>query len=95
MPDGAVYVGRPGIFGNPWDLENYGDRSIVLFRRWLDGRMSQREMSEKWLHLTHSLPYARQRLLSNLNTLRGKDLACWCKEGTPCHADILLELANQ
>ena len=27
--------------------------------------------------------------------LRGKDLACWCKEGTPCHADILLKIANQ
>lgn len=26
--------------------------------------------------------------------LRGKDLACFCKEGSPCHADILLELAN-
>jgi hypothetical protein len=25
--------------------------------------------------------------------LRGKNLACWCKEG-PCHADVLLELAN-
>lgn len=29
-----------------------------------------------------------------LDALRGKDLACWCKEGAPCHADILLELAN-
>jgi hypothetical protein len=29
-----------------------------------------------------------------LDGLRGKDLACWCKEGAPCHADILLELAN-
>jgi len=27
--------------------------------------------------------------------LRGKNLACWCKPGTPCHADLLLELANQ
>lgn len=26
--------------------------------------------------------------------LRGKDLACWCKPGAPCHADVLLELAN-
>lgn len=27
-------------------------------------------------------------------TLRGKHLACWCRPGTPCHADVLLELAN-
>lgn len=26
--------------------------------------------------------------------LRGKNLACWCKPGEPCHADILLEMAN-
>lgn len=26
--------------------------------------------------------------------LRGKDLSCWCPPGKPCHADILLELAN-
>ena len=26
--------------------------------------------------------------------LRGKDLVCACKLGEPCHADVLLELAN-
>ena len=27
--------------------------------------------------------------------LRGKNLACWCKLTDPCHADVLLEIANQ
>jgi hypothetical protein len=26
--------------------------------------------------------------------LAGKDLACWCPLDKPCHADVLLELAN-
>lgn len=26
--------------------------------------------------------------------LRGKDLACWCPLDQPCHADVLLKLAN-
>ena len=26
--------------------------------------------------------------------LRGKNLACWCKPGEACHADVLLEIAN-
>ncbi|MGN6417770.1 MAG: DUF4326 domain-containing protein [Pseudobacter sp.] len=30
-----------------------------------------------------------------LEELKGKNLACWCKEGSPCHADVLLELANK
>jgi hypothetical protein len=27
--------------------------------------------------------------------LRGHDLACWCPLDQPCHADVLLELANR
>jgi hypothetical protein len=30
-----------------------------------------------------------------IEPLRGKNLACWCKPGSPCHADVLLELANK
>ena len=29
-----------------------------------------------------------------LGELRGHDLACWCPLDQPCHADVLLELAN-
>lgn len=27
--------------------------------------------------------------------LAGKDLACWCPESQPCHADVLLGIANE
>lgn len=27
--------------------------------------------------------------------LRGRDLACWCPLDQPCHADVLLEVANR
>jgi hypothetical protein len=26
--------------------------------------------------------------------LAGKNLACWCRLDQPCHADVLLEIAN-
>jgi len=26
--------------------------------------------------------------------LRGKNLACWCRQSQPCHADVLLHLVN-
>lgn len=32
--------------------------------------------------------------LGKVATLRGKNLACWCRPGAPCHADTLLQLAN-
>ena len=30
----------------------------------------------------------------SIDELRGHDLACWCPLDQPCHADVLLELAN-
>jgi hypothetical protein len=35
----------------------------------------------------------RPDLLALLPDLRGKDLICWCAP-KPCHADVLLRLAN-
>jgi hypothetical protein len=29
------------------------------------------------------------------SALRGKNLACWCPLDQPCHADVLLEIANR
>lgn len=37
----------------------------------------------------------RRGLAHDLEELRGKNLACWCPLDEPCHADILLELANK
>lgn len=34
-----------------------------------------------------------ERWFNGIEELRGKDLVCWCAP-KPCHADILLELAN-
>ena len=38
---------------------------------------------------------SRAHLTLDLSELRGKDLACWCPLDQPCHADVLLELANR
>lgn len=32
--------------------------------------------------------------LPDMAPLRGKNLACWCPADQPCHADVLLDLAN-
>lgn len=37
----------------------------------------------------------RALILSRLPELRGHDLCCWCKPGEPCHADVLIRMANQ
>ena len=86
MLEGAVSVTRPGRFGNPYPVgAEYEDK----------GRRIGIVTPETCLPFFRL--YAEQRLAMDaewLEPLRGKDLACWCKEG-PCHADILLELANR
>lgn len=33
--------------------------------------------------------------VKDVGELRGRDLVCWCPLDQPCHADVLLELANR
>jgi hypothetical protein len=44
----------------------------------------------EWIEGPHSTITAE-----DLESLRGKDLCCWCPLDGPCHADVLLELANR
>jgi len=50
-------------------------------------RHSQRLDAVAWF-TTHVAPAL------DVSELRGKNLACWCPLDQPCHADVLLELAN-
>lgn len=53
-----------------------------------DAAMAVRWFGEDVAILLKSQPDA-------LAPLRGKDLACWCRIGEPCHADVLLKAANE
>lgn len=102
MPDGAVYVGRPTVFGNPWPVDGAHaglfkpDLAPGLyakeFRAWLECDSAD----ESSVHAIYrTLAVRRREILRRLPELRGKDLACWCPLGAVCHADVLLELANR
>lgn len=94
MPPNTLYVGRPTRYGNPFPLDVYGDQALVLYARWLRGEMSIHEMSTLSYYGDPRISLGTMRRDVKPHHLRGKDLACFCKEGAPCHADILLELAN-
>ena len=49
------------------------------------------ELFRTWL--TGSMLSAQNRR-AEIEELRGKNLACWCGPDQPCHADVLLDLAN-
>jgi hypothetical protein len=55
---------------------------VDAYRALLEGR-------KHWGH-----PIPMNYPVPDLAPLRGKNVACWCKPGAPCHADVLLELAN-
>jgi hypothetical protein len=82
MPEGAVYVGRPSRWGNPH------------FSRWSTTR-PQRAVAAFRSDLRDHEARDAAAFDRWLAPLRGHDLACWCPLDQPCHADVLLELANR
>lgn len=82
MPENTVSVARPGPFGNPYKI---GDAD-------LNGMgMSAPQVVTAF----RKLVAADRRWDAKLEALQGKNLACWCRLGDWCHADVLLELANK
>lgn len=90
MPPNTVYVARPSKWGNPYvvgrDVRS-AEGAVRMFRRWLDGLLDDAPGDCADLN-------ARDRILADIEQLRGKNLACYCRPGDACHADILLERAN-
>lgn len=138
MPAGAIYVGRPTVWGNPFPIDGewitgaaraFGyptgpaflrGTAVALYRWWLtgdepiqglEGTTGYRVLLTEghnggaaWLEGTEVIDLPPR---PRLTQLRGRDLACWCPvDGwsgdvystgallQPCHADVLLELAN-
>src|SRR5688572_2257680 len=48
----------------------------------------------EWCRWYYTANWSADERWAMFAELRGKDLACWCPLHQPCHADVLLELAN-
>jgi hypothetical protein len=87
MPPNTISVARPTIWGNPFRVGMLGvpDRvaAVELFKRALQ--------RQDILDDDACLTFPPERIST---LLRGKNLACWCPIGQPCHRDVLLQLAN-
>lgn len=94
MPESTVSVCRPGKWGNPFIVSEKvrpGARSGTSYfcvPTAQDAVDCYREM----MGLDGETAEA---LRASLHELEGKNLACFCPLNQPCHADVLLELANQ
>jgi hypothetical protein len=86
MPPNTVKVDRSTRWGNP--LRAAPDyppaKAVADYERWLNGAAPA--------HFT-ALPAPPSHAQIRQH-LAGQNLACWCPPGQPCHADVLLKIAN-
>lgn len=94
----AVVVSRPSPFGNPFTFEAVIAEglaagkpearriAVARFEDWIAGSDRCRQGPESEAR--------RAEILRRLPELEGRNLACWCPLDGPCHADVLLRLAN-
>lgn len=101
MPANTVSVARPGKWGNPFRISDAiasgyaapgAEQAFVVecFRDWIGPSQSGRD----WWQGEES-DRRRRVFIEDIDQLRGRNLACWCRLDQPCHADVLLELANR
>lgn len=85
MPPNTVSVTRPSQYGNPYRLND---------PRWGNIKTAA-EVVERYKQLLERRKKTEGVYFEDwIAPLRGKNLACWCKEGESCHADVLIEMAN-
>lgn len=103
-PENTVVVARPSKWGNPvrivpvrkrgpFDLERDGV-GFIGQNTDLEGarRSAVARYRDLLLDHPHLVPVTVEQIRAEL---RGKNLACWCPLDQPCHADVLLEIANE
>jgi len=75
------YVGRPTPFGNPFKVgkDLTPEQAVYQYRKWVRSKH-------------HQQVALREKIRTEL---KGVNLACWCSLSDPCHADVLLEIANE
>jgi hypothetical protein len=111
MPEGAVYVGRPTRWGNPFKVGEPVPRESPLFPYLLRAFPTGARLGL----LPRLISYRAQTvvdaygwwfieqpalMMSVREELGGRDLACWCPlpasgEEDVCHAAFLLAMANE
>lgn len=109
MPENSVSVCRPGRFGNPFE-ERYCtlEESLKLFENMVRGVWDPFVIAGydsegfgfiygkflRWNERIRKCGYRHPQEAVRME-LRGKNLACFCPLDKPCHADVLLRIANE
>jgi hypothetical protein len=105
LPEGAVVVSRPTYWGNPFKVKEKVKNDSPLWpyvKPTLGADLPGFQITQASFLRVEAVVAAysawiieQPGLMVRLDDeLAGRDLGCWCKLTEPCHADILLALAN-
>lgn len=86
MPPNTVVVARPSKWGNPIRVVPAGVTTLGTVTTNAAAVAGYREYLK-----TREGQFVCE---AARRVLRGKNLACWCGLDEPCHANVLLEVAN-
>jgi hypothetical protein len=102
MPENTVYVGRGSKWGNPFYIERHDKKYFLMRYKYYDEPKAlawsyciNKIRKEAVIHYKDYIHYMIGSNKLDIAELKGKNLACWCALDQPCHADVLLELANK
>jgi len=89
MPAGAVKVDRTTRWGNPFRVGIDAETPAQA------ARMFQLLLLAEGAFTAHVRGKAVRTTVADIKSeLKGKTLACWCRVGSSCHGDVLVEIAN-
>jgi len=94
LPNNTVKVSRPGRWGNPFIVTEKVKPGVV-FGGAAHGYVAVPTVDDAVECFRLFLNERPDLVEEAQQSLRGKNLACWCRLDQPCHADVLLELANR
>lgn len=86
IPEGAMYIGRPTKWGNPFT--HVKDRN-TLAKHLVATRGLAVQEYRRWIMEPEQTDLRQQAR----KELRGKDLVCWCSP-LACHGDVLDAVAK-
>lgn len=100
MPSNAKYVGRGSRWGSQFRVVKMGNKWFVSSSETIYAGMptfdTKREAAAQACKAYELLMRIfKDDCPRHFAPLIGKDLACWCPLGSPCHADVLLELLKE
>lgn len=97
MPPDTVKVDRTTRFGNPFIVGTDGIAvecvyQVILLNAGYHCISASRACVDRQDKYFKTL---QAEMKAGYPALRGKNLACWCRIGQPCHGDVLLLIVNR